>query len=150
MGKAGPAALSCTRVLTSKLTTTPLSLNFNFETFNYFRNPSNTFTTSNMDPSTHLQPNSTGTGHIHSFNQINSNNTTTNITYVNERTKLLNWLSPLQPHVRHNDVRARRQDGLGEWFLQTDEFLRWRDGGEFGKATLFCSGNPGVGKTFLR
>ena len=57
----------------------------------------------------------------------------------------MNWLSPLQPHVRHNDVRARRQDGIGEWFLQADEFLRWRDGGgEFGKATLFCSGNPGV------
>ena len=71
--------------------------------------------------------------------------------YVNERTELLNWLSPLQPHARHNDVRARRQDGLGEWFLQANEFLRWRDGeGEFGKATLFCSGNPGVGKTFLR
>ena len=104
-----------------------------------------------MDPSTHPEPNTTGTSHIHSFNQINSYNTTTNITYVNERTKLLNWLSPLQPHVRHNDVRARRQDGLGEWFLQSDEFLRWRDGeGDFGKATLFCSGNPGVGKTFLR
>ena len=106
---------------------------------------------SNMSPSTHSEPNATGTGYIHSFNQINSHNTTTNITYVDERTKLLNWLSPLQPHVRHNDVRARRQDGLGEWFLQTNEFLRWRDGkGEFGKAALFCSGNPGVGKTFLR
>jgi len=40
---------------------------------------------------------------------------------------------------------------IREWFLQTDEFLRWRDGeGESGKATLFCSGNPGVGKTFIR
>jgi len=104
-----------------------------------------------MDPSTRLEPNATGTGHINSFNQINSNNTTTNITYADEKVKVLNWLSPLQPHVRHNDVRNRRQDGLGEWFLQTDEFLRWRDGeGESGKATLFCSGNPGAGKTFLR
>jgi len=102
-----------------------------------------------MDPSRQLEPNATGTGHINSFNQINSNNT--NITCVDEKAKVLNWLSPLQPHVRHNDVRNRRQDGLGEWFLQTDEFLRWRDGeGESGKATLFCSGNPGVGKTFLR
>ena len=104
-----------------------------------------------MDPSTHPEPNATGTGHFNSFYQINSHNTTTNITYVYERSKLLNWLSPLQPHVRHNDVRARRQDGLGEWFLQADEFLGWRDGkDDFGKATLFCSGNPGVGKTFLR
>jgi len=104
-----------------------------------------------MDPSTRLEPNATGTGHINSFNQIYSNNTTTNITYADEKAKVLDWLSPLQSSTRHNDVRDRRQDGLGEWFLQTDEFLRWRDGeGESGKATLFCSGNPGVGKTFLR
>ena len=106
-----------------------------------------------MDPSTHPRLNATGTGHINSFNQTNSNNNiiTTNITHVNKKTKLLNWLSPLQPRVRHNDVRGRRQDGIGEWFLRADEFLGWRDGkGEFGKATLFCSGNPGVGKTFLR
>ena len=104
-----------------------------------------------MGPSTHPGPNTTGTGHINSFNPINSHNTTTNITCVNERAKLLNWLSPLQPRVRHNDVRGRRQDGIGEWFLQTNEFLEWRDSqSEFGKVTLFCSGNPGVGKTFLR
>ena len=97
------------------------------------------------------EPNATVTGNQNCFNQIHSNNITTNITYADEMTKVLNWLSPLQPHVRHNYVRDRRQDGLGEWFLQTDEFLRWRDGGgESSKATLFCSGNPGVGKTFLR
>ena len=136
-----------------KFMTTPLSLSFNLETFYRFRNPASTTHSprSNMDPSTHQRPNTTGTGHINSFNQTNSNNITTNITYVNKRTKLLNWLSPLQPRVRHNDVRARRQDGIGEWFLRTDEFLGWRDGkSEFCKATLFCSGNPGVGKTFLR
>jgi len=104
-----------------------------------------------MDPSSHLEPNATGTGNINSFNPINSHNNITNITYVDEKAKILNWLSPLQPRTRHNDVRGRRQDGLGEWFLQADEFLRWRDGkGESRKTTLFCSGNPGVGKTFLR
>ena len=104
-----------------------------------------------MGPSTHPKPDTIGTGNINSFNQINSNNTTTNITHVDEKAKILNWLSPLQPHVRHNDVRARRQDGIGEWFLEGDGFLGWRDGNsESGKATLFCSGNPGVGKTFLR
>ena len=87
-----------------------------------------------------------------SYNTITNNtNNTTNITSGDERAKLLDWLSPLHPRVRHNDVRSRRLDGIGEWFLQTDEFLRWRDGeGELDKATLFCSGNPGVGKTFLR
>jgi len=136
-----------------KFTTTPLSLSLGLETFYRFRNPTSTARSpqSNMNPSTHPRPNATNIDHINSFNQTNSNNITTNITYVNKRTKLLNWLSPLQPRVRHNDVRARRQDGIGEWFLRADEFLGWRDGkGEFGKATLFCSGNPGVGKTFLR
>ena len=147
--KAGQAAIS----YTSKLTATPLSLSFNLETFYRSRSPTSTTRSprSNMDPSTHPRPSATGTCHINSFNQTNSNNITTNITYVNKRTKLLNWLSPLQPRVRHNDVRVRRQDGIGEWFLRADEFLRWRDGkGGFGKPTLFCSGNPGVGKTFLR
>jgi len=88
---------------------------------------------------------------MNNFNITDSYNTFTNITYGDERAKLLNWLSPLQPRVRHNDVRGQRQDGIGEWFLQTDEFLSWRDGeDEFGEATLFCPGNPGVGKTFLR
>jgi len=33
-------------------------------------------------------------------------------------------------------MRGRRQDGIGELFLQADEFLTWRDGkAEFGKAT---------------
>ena len=104
-----------------------------------------------MSPSTHLVLNTTRAGNISSFNTTDSYNTITNITYGDERAKLLDWLSPLQPRVRHNDVRGRRQDGIGEWFLQTDKFLRWRDGeGEFDKATLFCPGNPGVGKTFLR
>ena len=104
-----------------------------------------------MNPSTQLEANATGTGYINSFNQIHSNNITTNITYADEKAKVLNWLSPLQPRTRHNDVRARRQDGLGEWFLQTDEFRRWRDEESGpGKATFFCPGNPGVGKTFLR
>ena len=90
-----------------------------------------------------------GDGNANCGNITGSYNTS--ITYADKRAKLLNWLSPLQPRVRHNDVRGRREDGIGEWFLQTDEFRRWRDGkGEFDKATLFCSGNPGVGKTFLR
>jgi len=104
-----------------------------------------------MDLPTLLEPNAIGFGNQNCFNRTNCDNTTTNITYVDEKAKILNWLSPLQPQVRHNDVSARRQDGLGEWFLQADEFLRWRDGkGESGQTTLFCSGNPGVGKTFLR
>jgi len=102
-----------------------------------------------MDPSAHPGPSATSTGNNNCGNITNSYNTT--ITYGDERAELLNWLSPLRPHVRHNDVRGRRQDGIGEWFLQTDEFLGWYDGkGGLDRAILFCPGNPGVGKTFLR
>jgi len=100
-----------------------------------------------MNPSTHLQPSNTGTGHENSFNVTNSYN----ITYVDENPQILAWLSPLEPHLRHQDVRTRRLDGLGDWFLQKEDFINWR-GGEDGStmATLFCSGTPGAGKTYLR
>jgi len=130
--------------------TAPLLLSFNIETFLSLSLTIH-LPRSNMGSSTQPESNAAFTGNRNCFNQTNCNNTTTNITCVDKKAKILNWLSPLQPHVRHSDVRARRQDGIGEWFLEGDEFLRWRDGkGEFGKTTLFCSGNPGVGKTFLR
>ena len=44
-----------------------------------------------------------------------------------------------------------RFDGVGNWLLETSEFQEWRRGqGEAEKAVLFCYGNPGAGKTFLR
>jgi len=60
-------------------------------------------------------------------------------------------LSPLKPEYIHDDVRTKRHEGAGEWFLKTSEFQEWRrgEGGAY-KAVLFCSGDPGVGKTYLR
>ena len=68
-----------------------------------------------------------------------------------EDARILRWLSPLEPNNRHQGVRTDRLDGVGDWFLETSEFREWR-GSEGGadKAVLFCSGNPGVGKTYLR
>jgi len=65
--------------------------------------------------------------------------------------QIMRWLSPLEPNNRHQGVRTDRLRGVGDWFLQTSEFREWR-GGEGGaeQAVLFCSGNPGVGKTYLR
>jgi len=100
-----------------------------------------------MNPSTHLNPANTGTGHQNSFNVTNSYNTT----YVDESREILKWLSPLEPRLRHQDVRTHRLDGLGDWFLETEDFTNWRDGGDQSSmATLFCSGAPGAGKTYLR
>jgi len=63
----------------------------------------------------------------------------------------MRWLSPLEPSNRHDGVRTSRFAGVGNWLFETSEFLEWRGGeGGAGKAVLFCSGNPGVGKTYLR
>ena len=100
-----------------------------------------------MNPRTNTHAHATGIGHKDSFNVINSYNNTS----VDEKPQILQWLSPLEPRVRHQDVRTSRLDGVGEWLLQSDEFIDWRDGkGESDRATLFCSGAPGVGKTYLR
>ena len=74
-----------------------------------------------------------------------------NRTYEPEDVQIMNWLSPLEPNNRHQGVRQERFDGIGDWLLDTGEFREWR-GGEGGaeNAVLFCSGNPGVGKTYLK
>jgi len=69
----------------------------------------------------------------------------------NEDTQIMRWLSPLEPNNKHQGVRTDRLDGVGDWLLEMGEFREWRgsQGGAY-KAVLFCSGNPGVGKTYLR
>ena len=86
---------------------------------------------------------------INSFNVSNVSNHYT----TDDRSEILTWLSPLEPRIRHQDLRTRRADNVGEWLLQTDEFQRWCDGSQqvgSDHATLFCCGSPAVGKTYLR
>ena len=74
-------------------------------------------------------------------------------TITDDRSQLLAWLSPLSTGLRHWDIQEQRADGVGEWLLETEEFRGWYDGSESGEgesAVLFCYGNPGVGKTFIR
>ena len=83
----------------------------------------------------------------------NSFNISNNFTAVDQRSEILAWLSPLEPRLRHQDIRTRRVDDVGDWLLQNDQFRSWcdvtgQDG--FDKAVLFCYGNPGVGKTHMR
>jgi len=88
-------------------------------------------------------------------NNINSLNTTVtnNFTVADDRSEILAWLSPLDPKLRHQDVQSRRVENVGEWLLQTEEFRSWyagSEGGECDNAVLFCYGDPGVGKTYIR
>ena len=73
------------------------------------------------------------------------------ISVTDERRQILEWLSPLAPRKRHRDVRGSQVKGVGDWVLQTDEFINWHTG-EDGVVSpvLFCYGDPGVGKTHLR
>ena len=87
------------------------------------------------------------------LNNTNSFNVWNNCSFADDRSQLLTWLSPLEPSLRHCDIRERRVNDIGEWLIQTEEFRRWYGcGGEFedDKAVLFCYGDPGVGKTFMR
>src|SRR5437660_3420396 len=96
------------------------------------------------------------TDNTNSFNNTNSfsysvvnNNVNTGI--FDEDDQIREWLSPLKPQQRHQDVRSDRLDGVGNWLLEASEFRKWRNGedGCLGRV-LFCSGGPGVGKTYLR
>ena len=86
-------------------------------------------------------------------NNYNSFNTTNiNPTVADDRPNILAWLSPLDPKIRHQDIRDGRVENVGEWVLQTQEFKTWYAGGEGDESdngVLFCYGNPGVGKTYI-
>jgi len=85
-------------------------------------------------------------------NVLNSySNHTINVGESEESLRIQGWLSPLEPYARHQDVRNRRLDGVGDWVLEKDEFESWRksqDGS--GNPTLLCYGDQGVGKTYIR
>ena len=86
-------------------------------------------------------------------NETNFHGNTFNLNNIiaDENPEIMKWLSPLDPRRRHHDVRTDRIDGVGNWLLETSEFRQWRGGGGGAdKAVLFCSGDPGVGKTYLR
>jgi len=79
--------------------------------------------------------------------------TVSNYTVADDRPQLLSWLSPLDPGLRHCDIQERRVNDVGEWLMGTEEFRKWcgLDGEcEGDKRVMFCYGNPGVGKTFIR
>jgi len=88
----------------------------------------------------------------HSFNYTHFSNdlvwNVNNIAATDERSEIFAWLSPLEPRIRHQDLRTRRAENIGEWLLHTDEFQSWCNGAEH--ATLFFYGDPAVGKTYFR
>jgi len=92
----------------------------------------------------------------HNLNSLNSYtaiNVLNNFVTADHRSDILEWLSPLNPKSRHQDIQERRVENIGEWLLQTEEFRIWHaesGAGDPDNAALFCYGDPGVGKTFIR
>jgi len=89
-----------------------------------------------------------------SYNTTNSyNNVWNNYTIADDRSQILTWFSLLEPGLRHRAIQESRVKNIGEWVLETEEYRSWyasSGGSESDKAVLFCYGDPGVGKTFIR
>ncbi|RPA90435.1 hypothetical protein L873DRAFT_1782674 [Choiromyces venosus 120613-1] len=86
------------------------------------------------------------------YNSCNKivNNTVVNNTVADDKPQILQWLSPLEPQKRHQQICDNRHDGVGEWIFGRDEYLKWRTGEDGSHPVIFCEGDPGVGKTHLR
>ena len=84
-------------------------------------------------------------------NVSNSYNNTINMGIEEESRRIQEWLSPLEPHKRHRDVRNGRLEGVGEWVLRRSEFESWCESqDESVERTLLSYGSQGVGKTYIR
>ncbi|KAF2711109.1 hypothetical protein K504DRAFT_475959 [Pleomassaria siparia CBS 279.74] len=59
---------------------------------------------------------------------------------------LLEWISHSDYPTQQSDIIERRQEGTGQWFLDAPEVEKWLSEP---KATLFCPGIPGAGKTMV-
>ena len=84
-------------------------------------------------------------------NVLNSYNNTINVGVSEESLRIQAWLSPLEPLARHQDVRNRRLDGVGDWVLQNNEFESWRMSQDNSvNRIVLCYGDQGAGKTYIR
>ena len=103
----------------------------------------------------HTRANNTNNVHGNSNTNVgnvsNSYNNTINVGGNEESSRIQAWLSPLEPHIRHQDVRNRRLDGVGDWVLRRNEFKSWRESQDGSQdPSLRCYGGQGVGKTYIR
>ena len=73
------------------------------------------------------------------------------ISVLDVKRHILEWLSPMVPRERHQAVRESRVDAIGNRFLRTSDFEKWHTStSRTVNPVLFYYGNPGVGKTYLR
>lgn len=63
-----------------------------------------------------------------------------------ENKAILNWLTSIDYAPQQSDFIARRQEGTGQWLLESEKFQEWLTKSE---QILFCPGIPGAGKTII-
>lgn len=63
-----------------------------------------------------------------------------------EHQAILEWLTLVDYAPQQSDFISRRQEGTGQWLLDSKEFNEWLGQS---KQTLFCPGIPGAGKTII-
>jgi ankyrin repeat protein len=68
------------------------------------------------------------------------------IQHSEEDRSILSWISTLDMELKHSEHRRMRINGIGEWFLQSDEFKEWSSE-DSQTSVLWCPGYPGTGKT---
>jgi len=86
-------------------------------------------------------------------NTINSHNQFhgCNISISDEKSQILEWISPFSSRERHQAVRNSRVEKVGDWLLYNPGFSTWRTTeNRMAKPVLFCYGHPGAGKTYIR
>jgi hypothetical protein len=59
---------------------------------------------------------------------------------------IANWLTSEDYTSQQSDLFSRRQEGTGQWLLDSSEFQKWL---KDDLQTLFCPGIPGAGKTVM-
>ncbi|KAL8758457.1 MAG: hypothetical protein Q9199_001475 [Rusavskia elegans] len=65
---------------------------------------------------------------------------------VQQRQEILQWLSPLNFIRTQQDTLGRREEGTGQWLIDSSEFKNWLAGNN---CILCCPGIPGAGKSVL-
>jgi len=60
--------------------------------------------------------------------------------------ELLEWISTTDYPSQQSDILRRKQEGTGEWFLDSKDLKGWLADPN---STLFCPGIPGAGKTMI-
>jgi hypothetical protein len=68
------------------------------------------------------------------------------VLHSREQQAILDWLTSVDYSPQQNDFIGRRQEGTGEWLVESDKFQHWENNK---KCILFCPGIPGSGKTMM-